>query len=189
MSKTLRSPRRSDETPLVRGGHAPAAKCIAPGEDDRQHVSRGSRDKSVRIGRTRVGKGVFARRRYPATTVIGEILGDVIEEAGYGSRYCMDIGEGRVLEPHAPYRYVNHSCEPNCEFDFFDLVPAGESQSHRRVFLISLQEIKPGEELTIDYNWSAETAIPCRCEAPTCRGWIVNPDQLAEVPAHNLQHP
>jgi len=36
-------------------------------------------------------------------------------------RYCMDIGNGRVLEPHAPFRYVNHSCEPNCEFDWFDL--------------------------------------------------------------------
>jgi tetratricopeptide (TPR) repeat protein len=110
-------------------------------------------------------------------------------EAGYGSRYCMDIGNGRVLEPHAPYRYVNHSCAPNCEFDFFDLAPMGESQSLRRVFLISLREIKPGEELTIDYNWSAETAIPCRCEAPTCRGWIVNPDQLEDVPARNQQHP
>jgi hypothetical protein len=189
MSKTLRSTQRSDAIPFGRGRPAQAAKDITHVEDERPHPARGSRDKSVRIGRTRVGKGVFARKRYPATTVIGEILGDVIEEAGYGSRYCMDIGNGRVLEPHAPYRYVNHSCAPNCEFDFFDLAPMGESQSLRRVFLISLREIKPGEELTIDYNWSAETAIPCRCEAPTCRGWIVNPDQLEDVPARNQQHP
>jgi SET domain-containing protein len=88
-----------------------------------------------------------------------------------------------VLEPHAPFRYVNHSCEPNCDFDFFDLTPAGDSPTQRHVFLLALREIKPGEELTIDYNWSADTAIPCRCEAPTCRGWIVTPDQLATVTA------
>jgi len=95
----------------------------------------------------------------------------------------MDIGDGRVLEPEPPFRFVNHSCEPNCEFDWFDLVPEGGSQAVRRVYLIALREIKPGEELTIDYNWSAEGAIACRCGAPTCRGWIVDPDQLARVSA------
>jgi len=121
---------------------------------------------------------VFARRRYPAETVIGEIEGHVIDDPHYGSDYCMNIGDGRVLEPTAPFRYVNHSCEPNCEFDFFDLREAGRTETRRRVFLISLREIKPGEELTIDYNWPADSAIPCRCRAPSCRGWIVNSDEL-----------
>ena len=146
-------------------------------ESDERSVRRGH-DKSVRIGATRVGKGLFARRRYPAETVIGEIKGQIIDDPHYGSDYCMNIGEGRALEPTAPFRYVNHSCEPNCEFDFFDLRDAGETETRRRVFLIALREIKPGEELTIDYNWSAASAIPCRCQAPSCRGWIVDPGQL-----------
>ncbi len=76
---------------------------------------------------------------------------------------------------------MNHSCEPNCEFDFFDLREEGETETRRRVFLIALREIKPGEELTIDYNWPATSAIPCRCHAPSCRGWIVDPDELDAV--------
>lgn len=154
---------------------APAKTRREPDERAESPTQR-ARKKSVRIGTTHVGKGLFARRRYPAETVIGEIEGQVIDDPHYGSDYCMNLDDGRVLEPAPPFRYVNHSCEPNCEFDFFDLRESGRTQ--RRVFLIALREIKPGEELTIDYNWSAASAIPCRCRAPSCRGWIVNPDEL-----------
>jgi hypothetical protein len=158
------------------GGHA-NRRARRTGVGDQRAV-RGGRDKSVRIGATRVGKGVFARRRYAPQAVIGEIEGQEIDDPHYGSEYCMNIGANRVLEPAAPFRFVNHSCEPNCEFDFFDLPDAGQTTLRRRVFLMALREIKPGEELTIDYNWSAASAIACRCQAPSCRGWIVDPDEL-----------
>lgn len=165
------------------GRRSPPKGRTSGGEGSGRLTARGSHDKSVRIGQTRVGKGIFAQRRYPAEAVIGEILGEVIDDLHYGSDYCMNIGENRVLEPEPPYRYVNHCCEPNCEFDFFDLTDPGESQTRRRVFLIALREIKPGEELTIDYNWSATSAIPCRCQAPSCRGWIVDRHELADLTA------
>lgn len=183
MSKALRFRPDGDESSASRTRPMQAAKTAPQVDDDRRQAVRGARDKSVRVGRTRVGKGVFARKRYLVSTVIGEIRGDVIEDPDYGSRYCMDIGGGCVLEPQAPFRYVNHSCEPNCEFDFFDLTQESGFPTHRHVYLLALREIKPGEELTIDYNWSADTAIPCRCEAPSCRGWIVTSDQLATVTA------
>jgi uncharacterized protein len=132
--------------------------------------------RSVRVGRTAVGKGIFAQRRYPACTIIGEIEGDVIDDPDYGSDYCFNIGDGRMLEPRPPFRFVNHSCEPNCEFDWYDVAQSG-AESSRHVYLLALREIKPGEELTIDYNWSAASAIPCRCQSPTCRGWIVGADE------------
>jgi hypothetical protein len=128
-----------------------------------------------------VGKGVFAGRRYGASSVVGEILGQLISDAAYGSRYCMDLEDGRVLEPQPPFRYVNHSCEPNCELDLFDLLSTGEGVPRRRLFLVTLREVKPGEELTIAYNWGAAAAITCRCGAPTCCGSIVDPDQLSAV--------
>ena len=77
-----------------------------------------SKSKSVRVGWTRVGKGVFARRSYPATAVVGEITGEIIDDANYSSEYCFDMGDGLHLEPVAPFRFVNHSCVPNCEFDY-----------------------------------------------------------------------
>ncbi|MCY2992296.1 MAG: SET domain-containing protein-lysine N-methyltransferase [Planctomycetota bacterium] len=191
MSKTRGSD--NDGAPPVReraGGRRSQPKGRLPGPEDADGLTaRGSSDKSVRIGQTRVGKGIFAQRRYPDEAVIGEIQGEVIDDLHYGSDYCMNIGENRVLEPEPPYRYVNHSCEPNCEFDFFDLTDPGASQSRRRVFLIALREIKPGEELTIDYNWSATSAIPCRCQAPSCRGWIVDPHELAALTARLAEGP
>ncbi len=137
--------------------------------------------KGVRVGRSRVGRGVFARKRYRAVAVVGEIHGELIDDATYGSSYCMDMEDGRVLEPHAPFRYVNHSCDPNCEFEFFDLASDGDPTPRRRIFLITLREIKPGEELTISYNWGVDAAIICRCGEPTCCGWIVAPEQLQTI--------
>ena len=32
----------------------------------------------------------------------------------------------------------------------------------------------------LDYNWSIDAAIPCRCQAATCRGWIVEESQLSD---------
>ena len=137
-----------------------------------------NRDKLVRVGRTPVGKGLFAKKRFQASNIIGEIEGELIDDPNYGSNYCLDIEDGRMLEPQPPFRYVNHSCEPNCYFDIFDVALDGTSPLTRRVFLIASREIKPGEELTIDYNWPSDAAIPCRCRAPSCRGWIVSEDQL-----------
>jgi hypothetical protein len=135
----------------------------------------------VRVGRTRTGKGVFARMNYRVHCIIGEIRGELIDDPDYGSDYCLDLEDGRQLEPTSPFRFLNHSCEPNCEFEFCDMADESTSGIQRRVFLLALRNIADGDELTIDYNWTAESAIPCRCRAPNCRRWIVRASQLARV--------
>lgn len=135
----------------------------------------------VRIGKTRVGKGVFARKWYRAGEIVGEITGEVIREDGYGSEYCMDMEDGTCLEPEAPFRYLNHSCDPNCRFSWHDLHEEGIAGVRRRIFLYVLRPIRAEEELTIDYGWPAWFAIPCRCGSPTCRGWIVAEEELTAV--------
>jgi hypothetical protein len=139
--------------------------------------------REVRVGRSRTGKGVFARIRYRADGLIGEILGELIDQPDYGSDYCIDLEDGRQLEPIPPFRFLNHSCDPNCEFDFFDSPDAASSSIRRRVFLWATRDIAGGDELTIDYNWEADAAIPCRCRAATCRGWIVRASQLSRLTA------
>ncbi|MGF1583534.1 MAG: SET domain-containing protein-lysine N-methyltransferase [Gemmataceae bacterium] len=131
----------------------------------------------VRIGSTCVGKGVFATRDYRVDWVIGEILGDIIDDPDYGSDYCIDTEDGRCLEPYTPFRYLNHSCQPNCELEWLDMNGEGEMPVTRRLFLSALQEIRLDDELTIDYEWSGDAAIPCRCRALSCRGWVVNPKE------------
>ena len=135
-------------------------------------------DKSgVRIARTKTGKGVFALKRILPCAVIGEIQGKLISEPHYTSDYCFDFEDGRQLEPTAPFRFVNHSCSPNCTFELCD-IPNNDGSKTRRLYLFALKEIRPGEQLTIEYNWPANAAIPCRCGEPDCRGWIVDPSEL-----------
>ena len=44
--------------------------------------------------------------------------------------------------------------------------------------LQTIRDIEPGGEVLIDYCWPADASIRCRCGAPNCRGWIVDPDEL-----------
>jgi hypothetical protein len=85
------------------------------------------------------------------------------------------------LEPRAPFRYLNHRCEPNCELNltevFYDDGTAAPSEIH----LEALVDISEGEELTIDYQWSADGAIKCLCGASQCRGWVVAIEELPRL--------
>jgi hypothetical protein len=141
------------------------------------------RAKDVLVARTSLGRGVFAQRSYDPGAVIGEIEGTVIDDWDYASNYCMDMGDRRCLEPAAPFRFVNHCCQPNCCFQWFDLTTADEPQPRRRVFLLAIEPIARGEELTIDYAWPPHMAIPCRCHAADCRGWVVAKEELAGIAA------
>jgi SET domain-containing protein len=59
--------------------------------------------------------------------------------------------------------YINHSCEPN--------LAARIVKGH--ILYMSLRDIKPGEELTVDYRFDKKVEkVICRCGAPKCRGTI-----------------
>ncbi|MGI8959532.1 MAG: SET domain-containing protein [Bryobacteraceae bacterium] len=59
--------------------------------------------------------------------------------------------------------YINHSCEPN--------LTARIIKGH--ILYMSLRDIEPGEELTIDYRFDRKVEkVPCRCGSPKCRGTI-----------------
>ena len=69
----------------------------------------------VRIGKTPYGFGVFAFAFIPQGTSIARVSGHIIHDPNYSSDYCIDAGDGKILEPAPPFCYLNHSCEPNCE--------------------------------------------------------------------------
>ncbi len=128
---------------------------------------------AVVVGPSRIGCGVFARRLFVPDEVVGEIEGEVINDPKYGSDYCMEIDAKLALEPTAPFRYLNHSCDPNCELFSWDDREHDGTQGG--LWLSTLRRIDAGEELTIDYGWPAvTTAQECRCGSPNCRGWIVD---------------
>jgi len=135
----------------------------------------------VRLGQTHVGTGVFARRRLKSGIVLGQIEGTVLDEHPADSSYCMELQGGKVLEPAPPLRFVNHSCDPNCEIFYWFDEDLGTQDD--LLWLQTIRCIEPGDELSIDYCWPADAAIPCRCGASNCRAWIVDPDELHLIPS------
>ena len=119
------------------------------------------------------GRGVFAKKRFLPGQLVMEIDGQVIDEEGYTSLYCMDLGKGRVLEPGIPGGLVNHSCDPNCQ-----LIQLGKFQ----LGLEAIVNIQPDRELTYNYGWPAEVgAQRCYCGSPRCRKYIIDPSELPRL--------
>lgn len=148
-----------------------------PQQDSRRLARRG-----LKIQRTPVGKGVFATKRFDRAEWIGEIEGTVLPSNVFeGSFYAFDLENGTFLEPASPFRFVNHSCAPNCHIDFLDQPKSISNQlTIRRLILLARREIFTGEQLTIDYAWHWSHAIPCRCKSDDCRRWIVAKSQLEQ---------
>src|SRR5881392_3865888 len=87
----------------------------------------------IRVGRSRIhGKGVFAKRKIPKGTRIIEYAGArvpltnlfVVKNDGpQPPLYAMQLNDTTVIDPEREgndSRFVNHSCEPNCETYAFD---------------------------------------------------------------------
>jgi len=132
------------------------------------------------------GRGAFAIRHIPRGTRIIEYTGERITHAEADARYddlsmarhhtFLFTVDSRVVIDAArggnAARFINHSCEPNCE----PIIVGG------RVFIRSIRAIKPGEELSYDYNYEreedddaiAETVYACRCGARRCRRTILS---------------
>lgn len=66
-------------------------------------------------------------------------------------------------------RFVNHSCEPNCEMQKWCV------NGLFRMALFALRDIEAEEELTYDYNFSLFNPTEgqqCKCGSSKCRGVI-----------------
>jgi hypothetical protein len=132
------------------------------------------------------GKGGFALRTIRKGEVIGEYIGERIDDDEADRRYPEDGGD----EPHHTFlfaledgsvldaavggnstRFLNHSCDPNCE--------AIEEEGH--IYIKALRTIRKGEELVYDYNFildvphtpAEKRRYPCYCGARKCRGTIL----------------
>jgi len=125
------------------------------------------------VEETEVGLGVFAKWPLREGMVLGEITGQLIVDSKHSSEYAIELDENVSLEPAAPFRFLNHCCQPNCELFGFD-----EDEQPGPLYLGVLRDLEPGDELTIDYAWPADGAIRCLCHAEHCRGWIVASEEL-----------
>ncbi|XP_073843875.1 histone-lysine N-methyltransferase ash1 [Musca autumnalis] len=129
------------------------------------------------------GWGVRTKLPIPKGTYILEYVGEVVTEREFKDRmatiylndthhYCLHLDGGLVIDGHrmgSDCRFVNHSCEPNCEIQKWSV------NGLSRMALFAKRPIQEGEELTYDYNFSLfnpSEGQPCRCNTPNCRGVI-----------------
>ena len=135
----------------------------------------------VCVNKVPFGRGVFAKQDIPSGTDLGMVAGKIIDDPEYASAYCIDLGTPFSLEPRAPFRYLNHRCEPNCSLHKLAAVFDDGSPAPSEIYLEALADIPEGAELTIDYQWSADGAIKCLCGADQCRGWVVAAEELPKL--------
>ncbi|KAG7384112.1 hypothetical protein PHYPSEUDO_002967 [Phytophthora pseudosyringae] len=128
------------------------------------------------------GYGVRTRQHIPALSIVGEYVGEIIDQKELARRlksvprhelnfYYLLLAPGVYIDARNKgsfTRFVNHSCEPNCKTEKWTV--KGET----RIAVLALREIERGEELTFDYQWKAlgSRQIKCYCGAPGCKGVI-----------------
>ncbi len=120
------------------------------------------------------GMGGFARADISAGTRVIEYVGEIITKqeslacCEQNNEYIFAIDDARDLDGNVdwnPARFLNHSCEPNCEAQFIE----------GHIWLVAIREIRAGEEITFNYSYDLEDyrEHPCRCGAKSCVGYIV----------------
>jgi uncharacterized protein len=154
-----------------------------------------ARPDMIRVRRSRLhGRGVFALRRIRKGTRVVEYLGDRVSHDEADNRYSHKpvednhtflfiVNRSTVIDGGAngnDARYINHSCDPNCESLIED----------RRVFIEAIRTVQPGDELTYDYQIGRDKEDPanvdeiyaCRCGAKHCRGSMLWPPKRKSRP-------
>lgn len=152
------------------------AECVYPLEIENLELD------TIKLGETPYGRGVFASKKIKGGMPVGKIEGEFHPDKKYDSEYCMSFNDG-ALEPEEPYRFVNHSCEPNCELVELVVADQNSGKVFHELWIYALTDIKRGEQLTLDYAWPYTDAIECQCGSPNCRGWIVAANEVEKVVA------
>ncbi|KAL9603607.1 MAG: hypothetical protein Q9219_001110 [cf. Caloplaca sp. 3 TL-2023] len=127
------------------------------------------------------GYGVQSNRTFEPHQIIVEYTGEIITQDECDERmenrykenecfYLMEFDQKMILDATrgSIARFINHSCEPNCEM--IKMTVAGQP---RMALFAGENGIMTGEELTYDYNfnpYSVKNVQKCRCGVPSCRG-------------------
>ncbi len=118
----------------------------------------------IKVGQNRFGKCLIAETDISKGETVAEFDGEVFE-----AEKCTDLSqdvadhaiqfeEHKWKESTGIARYINHSCEPNCGI--------------QKLFtLVTMRDIKKGEELTWDYDMTEDSdwRMKCECGAQSCR--------------------
>ncbi|ETI49466.1 hypothetical protein L914_06549 [Phytophthora nicotianae] len=101
--------------------------------------------------------------------------------------YIMELGKGEYIDARfkgSVSRFINHSCDPNCHLLKWRV------KGVNRIAITALKDIKPGTELSYDYQFHTKQAMEwkCHCKSKNCRGTMAPEkiNQALESPAKKL---
>jgi uncharacterized protein len=176
-------------------------QSTAPARSAANGARAGSGARRLQVRRSGVhGKGVFALAPIAAGTVLIEYKGELIswdealrrhphDPSDPNHTFYFHIDDQHVIDGKVggnSSRWINHSCEPNCEAE----------DDHGRIFIKALVDLYPGDELFFDYGLVIDGRLTarlkkdyeCRCGSPSCRHTMLAPRRrssrrAATVPA------
>ena len=114
-------------------------------------------------------RGVFAAQDISKGMRVIEYTGRklTMEQANRSqSDYVFQVDSKTCVDGRNTARYINHSCEPNCEIRI--------GRGH--IWIWSTRLIRRGEELVYNYSYDMEESkdYPCACGAGRCAGYILD---------------
>ena len=136
------------------------------------------------------GNGVFATKNIKKNTKIIQYIGKKVTRAEGnlrsekrlkkflnseedGSVYIFELNSKFDIDGSYLYnkaRYINHSCNPNCEVDI----------KNNEIWISSIKNIKKGDELSYDYGFEFDEDDfmdhKCKCGSKKCIGFVISSD-------------
>ena len=172
-----------------------AKTSVSPSSRSTDKPAAVASGKRIQVRRSGVhGKGVFALQDLAEGETLIEYVGEVISWDEAQDRHPHDpndpnhtfyfhVNEDRVIDAlHGgnSSRWINHSCDPNCEAD----------EDNDRIFIKAIRNIKAGEELNYDYGLiidepytkKLKAEYPCWCGSARCRGTLLSPKERKDTP-------
>lgn len=140
------------------------------------------------------GTGIFADKKIPRNTKIIQYIGEKIFKSEgdrrsekrikkylnseiTGSVYIFELNKRYDIDGSFSYnkaRYINHSCDPNCEVEIFD----------NQIWIVASRSIKEDEELSYDYGYEFDKSDfrdhICKCGSNKCIGFIISSDHWSK---------
>ena len=144
------------------------------------------------------GKGIIATEKIKKGTKIIQYVGEKISKKegdkrsgdriekylksnSSGSVYIFELDKNQDIDGNFSFnkaRYINHSCNPNCEVDIIK----------DEIWISSIKNIKKGDELSYDYGYTFDKDDykdhECKCGSKYCIGYIISSDEWDKFLKH-----
>lgn len=146
--------------------------------------------------------GLYALKEIPKGTVIATYKGEKItkEESERRSNerlkkhienpeeiaavYIFELDNNYDIDGDVPEndaKYINHSCNPNCEADI----------QNDEIIIYTIKDVKKGEELTFNYGFEFDEDFmkyPCKCGSEKCLGYILAEEEWPKLKEYLNKH-